>query len=697
MAIIQISQIQQRTGNLVDLPQLNEAEFGWATDTRQLFIGKTTPAENIEVITSYSSIAFDQITGAIGNLNITASSLMTGEVLAFDGTNWVNAGGPAGGLITLGDVDNVKITGGLNSYVLQTDGLGNLSWTAQTGGGGGGTTPPAGSSTQIQYNNSGAFGSSANFTFNSGTNLLTVNGNAVVGNLNANTLITGSILRSNIDIGTPPLVVISSTRVSNLNVDHANVSDYSEVTATSTGTGYLTFVTSSVTGNYAIASNSAFRANLANGALIATTFVGNFSGDITGNLVVNGNNTDVLFNDSGNANATGGFTFNKTSNLVTMSGNLIAANANLGNLITANYFSGRGNLLSNIQGANVSGAVSYATTANSVAGANVAGAVSFATTANAVAGANVSGAVAYATTANAVAGANVSGTVANATHANAVAGANVSGAVSLATFATTANSVAGANVVGAIPLATYATTANSVAGANVVGAIPLATYATTANAVAGANVAGAVSFATTANAVAGANVSGTVANATHATIANTANAVAGANVSGTVASATAAGSVQSAVTFSNSGTGAASGTTFNGSAAQTISYNTVGALATSNFTGTNQQFAVGVNSAGYQKLPGGIIMQWGTLPAQTDSAFHAETFAGLGGIAFPSACLNIQLQPYLLAQSTAVAAATTSVIAINGLSAAGFSYIMSSNWNLGSSTGVPLYWFAIGY
>ena len=598
MAIIQISQIQQRTGNLVDLPQLNEAEFGWATDTRQLFIGKTTPAENIEVITSYSSIAFDQITGAIGNLNITASSLMTGEVLAFDGTNWVNAGGPAGGLITLGDVDNVKITGGLNSYVLQTDGLGNLSWTAQTGGGGGGTTPPAGSSTQIQYNNSGAFGSSANFTFNSGTNLLTVNGNAVVGNLNANTLITGSILRSNIDIGTPPLVVISSTRVSNLNVDHANVSDYSEVTATSTGTGYLTFVTSSVTGNYAIASNSAFRANLANGALIATTFVGNFSGDITGNLVVNGNNTDVLFNDSGNANATGGFTFDKTSNLVTMSGNLIAANANLGNLITANYFSGRGNLLSNIQGANVSGAVSYATTANSVAGANVAGAVSFATTANAVAGANVSGAVAYATT---------------------------------------------------------------------------------------------------ANAVAGANVSGTVANATHATIANTANAVAGANVSGTVASATAAGSVQSAVTFSNSGTGAASGTTFNGSAAQTISYNTVGALATSNFTGTNQQFAVGVNSAGYQKLPGGIIMQWGTLPAQTDSAFHAETFAGLGGIAFPSACLNIQLQPYLLAQSTAVAAATTSVIAINGLSAAGFSYIMSSNWNLGSSTGVPLYWFAIGY
>ena len=75
MAIIQISQIQQRTGNLVDLPQLNEAEFGWASDTKQLFIGKTVPAENVEVLTAYSNIAFSQITGAVGNLNITASVL----------------------------------------------------------------------------------------------------------------------------------------------------------------------------------------------------------------------------------------------------------------------------------------------------------------------------------------------------------------------------------------------------------------------------------------------------------------------------------------------------------------------------------------------------------------------------------------------------------------------------------------------
>ena len=129
MAILQISKIQQRTGNLVDLPQLDDAEFGWANDARRLFIGKSTPNENIEVLTSYSTISFSQVDGAVGNLNISAVNIADGQVLTYDGTNWVNRGGSAGGLITLGDVGNVKLNGGATGYVLQTDGLGNLSWT----------------------------------------------------------------------------------------------------------------------------------------------------------------------------------------------------------------------------------------------------------------------------------------------------------------------------------------------------------------------------------------------------------------------------------------------------------------------------------------------------------------------------------------------------------------------------------------
>lgn len=120
----------------------------------------------------------------------------------------------------------------------------------------------------------------------------------------------------------------------------------------------------------------------------------------TGNANVAGSNTQIQFNDGTNLSASGNLTFDVST--LTLTTDLIAAD---------------GYKLSNITGANVTGQVSYAATANSVAGANVSGAVSYATTANAVAGANVSGAVAYATTANAVAGANVSGTVANATYA----------------------------------------------------------------------------------------------------------------------------------------------------------------------------------------------------------------------------------------------------------------------------------------
>jgi hypothetical protein len=66
-----------------------------------------------------------------------------------------------------------------------------------------------------------------------------------------------------------------------------------------------------------------------------------------------------------------------------------------------------------VAGANVSGAVSYATTANAVAGANVSGAVSYATTANSVAVANVSGIGNIATT-------NIDGNASNILYGNGI-------------------------------------------------------------------------------------------------------------------------------------------------------------------------------------------------------------------------------------------------------------------------------------
>ena len=308
-----------------------------------------------------------------------------------------------------------------------------------------------------------------------------------------------------------------------------------------------------------------------------------------GNLVVGTQTAGKVVNffTGGTANTTF-IRANITDTGLNVFGNVSAQNANLGNATTSNYFIGNGYYLTGIRGANVAGAVAYATTANSVAGANVSGAVNlatYATTANVVAGANVSGAVGlatYATQANAVAGANVSGTVANATYAvssgsvtnaltvnnsgtGAASGATFNGGsaitisyntvgapkadgtgasgtwgISISGSSASSNSVAGANVSGAVA---YATTANAVAGANVSGAVNLATYATTANAVAGANVSGAVNlatYATTANSVAGANVSGTVANANYAAYAGNVTIAGQANITsvGTLTSLT---------------------------------------------------------------------------------------------------------------------------------------------------------------
>ena len=146
MAIIQISKIQQRSGNLVDLPQLDEAQFGFAQDARRLFIGKTTGnAENIEVLTSYSNISFSQIDGAgNSNVSITTASLEPGQVLTYDSTinSWINTGGNiedpgnssyfSGQPVHLGSVSNVKIGDGAVGYVLTTDGYGNLAWSPKT-------------------------------------------------------------------------------------------------------------------------------------------------------------------------------------------------------------------------------------------------------------------------------------------------------------------------------------------------------------------------------------------------------------------------------------------------------------------------------------------------------------------------------------------------------------------------------------
>lgn len=128
--------------------------------------------------------------GTLGatNLNLSGTGLLSGNTTITGTGNLiingrVNAANSSN--VFLGSVSNVKITGGLNGYVLSTDGAGNLSWAA--GGGGGGNGTPGGSNTQVQYNDSGAFGGSAFFTFNEAINKVNI-----AGNLTANGITMGA-------------------------------------------------------------------------------------------------------------------------------------------------------------------------------------------------------------------------------------------------------------------------------------------------------------------------------------------------------------------------------------------------------------------------------------------------------------------------------------------------------------------------
>ena len=138
------------------------------------------------------------------------------------------------------------------------------------------------------------------------------------------------------------------------------------------------------------------------------------------------------------------------SGTLNSTGNLTASNANLGNLATANFFTGNGSLLTSITGANISGNVTsavqshYANIANSVAGANVSGEVTYAATANAVAGANVSGQVGNAL----VAGTVYTAAQPNITSTGTLTSLTVSGNVAFSGANVTLGSVANLHIGG---------------------------------------------------------------------------------------------------------------------------------------------------------------------------------------------------------------------------------------------------------
>lgn len=142
----------------------------------------------------------------------------------------------ANGSLTFSNLSNLKIAGGTNGYVLQTDGTGNLTWTAQTGGSGNGV--PGGSNTQIQYNDSGLFGGNVGFTFDETTGNVAIPGNLIVaqtyvGNASGLTDIPGANVTGQVANS-----LVASTVYTNAQPNITSVGTLSELTVNGTTSIY---------------------------------------------------------------------------------------------------------------------------------------------------------------------------------------------------------------------------------------------------------------------------------------------------------------------------------------------------------------------------------------------------------------------------------------------------------------------------
>jgi hypothetical protein len=240
----------------------------------------------------------------------------------------------------LGQIANVHIFGGTNGYVLQTDGAGNLSWTAQTGNSANSNGVPGGANTQVQFNDGGVFGAVAGFTFNKTTTTLTANNLVATSKANlgavANVTITGG--SNNFVLATDGSGVLRwanlASNIGNIKAGGANTQVQYNDNGILGGNPAFTFdEANTIVGANNLTISSISRLGPAgnvkitggsNNYVLTTDGTGNLRWGNGGLVNVAGTNTQVQFNDNGVFGANTGFTFDKSTGWLNTPGNITA-------------------------------------------------------------------------------------------------------------------------------------------------------------------------------------------------------------------------------------------------------------------------------------------------------------------------------------------------------------------------------------
>jgi len=427
--------------------------------------------------------------------------------------------------VTLGNVSNLHISGGTAGYVLKTDGTGNLSWGIDTSAAGGNTR-------EIQFNNSGVLTGNPNLLFDTGPALLTVIGNIDASYATINYQVSTKIVSSSGIASSEDLRLQSGSNV-NIQGYHITAGYSNVISVISDYPSYSNAPRVAITGNVGIVGNvTSGNANLGN--LVTAAY---FSGD--GSLL-----TGL---PAGYANS------NVAAYLPTYTGN-----------ISANYFIGNGSTLTYITGANVDGNVTSAVQSH------------------------------FANIANSVDGSNVSGQVGNALIAGTVytnAQPNITSVGTLTSLDVTGNITSGNANLGNLVTATYFSGDGSLltglpagyANSNVAAYLPTYTGNVSANYFIGNG--------STLTYITGANVNGNVTSAIQSHYSNIANSVAGANVSGQVANALVAGTVYTNAQPNITSLGTLAALTVNG-------VTTLGAVSNVKISGGTSGYVLTTNGSG---------------------------------------------------------------------------------------------------
>ena len=204
--------------------------------------------------------------------------------------------------------------------------------------------------------------------------VFTTTGQLITGTVSATGNVTGSfILGNGSQLTGLPETYANSNVAAYLLTNTGNIAAGTiSATGNVTGGNIRTAGIISTSGNVAAAGIISATGNIVTTGL----FVGNFQGNVTGNFVIPGANTQVVFNTNGNADATAGMTFDTNGpNLFTVLGTISSlGNVIAGNITTGNVVSATGNVTGgNLRTAGLITATGNITGGNIIATANVTG------------------------------------------------------------------------------------------------------------------------------------------------------------------------------------------------------------------------------------------------------------------------------------------------------------------------------------